>query len=200
MAKIGEGDTDLKERILKATEKLLRRYGAGKLSVVDVAREIGMSHGNVYRFFESKSVLLGAISERWLCNVVTPLIVITESEKPADAKLVEWIDQLRATKRQRFLDDPELFSLYGEIAIQARDEVTRHISQMLDLLQRILEEGKEQGIFHFADSRQTATAILYATSRLHHPAFVSAPHYPSETEARLLINMVVAALKSPDNK
>jgi AcrR family transcriptional regulator len=200
MAKIGEGDTDLKERILKTTEKLLRRYGAGKLSVVDVAREIGMSHGNVYRFFESKSVLLGAISERWLCNVVAPLTVITESKKAADVKLVEWIDQLRATKRQRFLDDPELFALYGEISLQRRDEVTRHIDQMLDLLQSILEEGKEQKIFHFADSRQTARAILNATSRLHHPAFVSAPDYPSETEARLLVNMVVAALKSAENQ
>ncbi len=60
MAKISEGeaDLDLKERILQTTEKLLRRFGASKLSVVDVAREIGMSHGNVYRFFDSKSVLL----------------------------------------------------------------------------------------------------------------------------------------------
>jgi AcrR family transcriptional regulator len=198
MAKISSGDEDLKERIVKTTEKLLRRYGASKLSVVDVAREIGMSHGNVYRFFDSKAVLLGAIAERWLFNVMAPLAVITASAKPADVKLVEWIDQLRSTKRQRFLDDPELFALYGEIAVEAREEVIRHIEHMLDQLQCIVEEGNAQGIFHAADTRQTARAILNATARLHHPYFVSAADYPSEAEARYLINMVDIALKFAD--
>ncbi|MDR3615430.1 MAG: TetR/AcrR family transcriptional regulator [Candidatus Obscuribacterales bacterium] len=200
MAKISEGeaDLDLKERILQTTEKLLRRFGASKLSVVDVAREIGMSHGNVYRFFGSKSVLLGAVAERWLCKVMAPLTVIIESDKPADVKLTEWINQLRATKRQRHLEDPEVFKLYGEIAEQARDEVTRHIDHLLDQVQTIIEEGKAQGIFHVSDSRLAAKVVLSATSRLHHPAFVTSPDYPTETEAQYLIEMVIKALKSAE--
>lgn len=200
MAKTSEGDADLKERILTATEKLLRRYGASKLSVVDVAREIGMSHGNVYRFFDSKSALLGAIAERWLCNVMTPLTVIAESDKPADEKLVEWINKLRAIKRQRFQDEPEVFAFYGEIAEQARGEVTRHVEHMLDQLQGIIEEGKAQGIFHISDTRQAAKGTLNATSRLHHPAFVSSPDYPSETDAQFLINMVIVSLKASESE
>jgi len=191
----GEADLDLKERILQTTEKLLRRYGASKLSVVDVAREIGMSHGNVYRFFGSKSVLLGAISERWLCNVMTPLTVIANSNNSADVKLTEWINRLRTIKRQRYLDEPEFFALYGEIAEQARHEVTRHIDHMLDQLQTIIEEGKTQGIFHVADSREAARAVLSATARLHHPAFVALPDYPSDAEAAYLIKMVITGLK-----
>jgi AcrR family transcriptional regulator len=200
MTKISEGeaDLDLKERILQTTEKLLRRYGASKLSVVDVAREIGMSHGNVYRFFGSKSVLLSAIAERWLCKVMTPLTVIAESDKPADVKLTEWVNQLRAIKRQRYLDDPEFFALYGEIAEQARDEVTRHIEHMLHQLQAIIEEGKTQGIFHVSDTRLAARSVLSATVRLHHPAFVSSPDYPEDTEALYLINMLITALKSAE--
>ena len=198
MAKIGEGDADLKERILTTTEKLLRRHGASKLSVVDVAREIGMSHGNVYRFFGSKQVLLGAIAERWLVQVMAPLTVICRSDKPADAKLIEWIEKLRSIKRQRFSDDPELFALYQEIAEQARDEVVRHLDQMLDQLQLIIEEGNSQGIFHAPDSRRAAQAVLNATARLHHPLFVCGPDYPSDSDARYLINMVVTALKLSD--
>ncbi len=37
MAKISDGDADLKEKILMTTEKLLRRYGAKKLSVLAVS-------------------------------------------------------------------------------------------------------------------------------------------------------------------
>ncbi len=198
MAKISDGDADLKEKILTTTEKLLRRYGAKKLSVVDVAREIGMSHGNVYRFFSSKSLLLGAIAERWLCKVMTPLTAIAESERPAEEKLVEWLDKLRSIKRQKFLDDPEIFAFYGEIAEEARDEVTRHVDQMLSQLQGILEEGKREGVFHVADTKESAIAILNATARLHHPAFVSAQDYPSESQARYLTKMVIVALKFAD--
>jgi AcrR family transcriptional regulator len=198
MAKISDSDDDLKELIITTTEKLLHRYGAKKLSVVDVAREIGMSHGNVYRFFSSKSVLLGAISERWLSKVMTPLTVIIESDEPAEKKLVKWIDTLRTIKRQRCLDEPEVFALYGEIREEAGDAVIRHIEHLLDQLQSIVEQGKTEGVFHVTDTRQAAAAILSATARLHHPAFVTAPDYPSETEARYLINMVVVALKFVD--
>ena len=195
MAKTSDNDTDLKERIVLTTEKLLRRYGASKLSVVDVAREMGISHGNVYRFFGSKSELLGEVAERLLCKVMIPLTVILQSDTPADTKLVQWIDQLRTIKRERHQEDPELFGLYVGIAEQAEEVVAHHIEAMLDQLEQIINDGNKQGIFHVKNSRLAAAAVLGATSTLHHPKFVSAQNYPTEVEARYLINMVVTALK-----
>ena len=43
------------ERILEATEDVLRRYGLTKATVVDVARALDVSHGSVYRHFPSKA-------------------------------------------------------------------------------------------------------------------------------------------------
>ncbi len=129
---------------------------------------------------------------------MTPLTVIIESDKAADVKLSDWINQLRTTKRQRHLEDPEVFKLYGEIAEAARDEVKRHIDHLLDHLQTMIEEGNAQGIFHVTDTRLAAKTVLGATARLHHPAFVSAQDYPTETEAQYLIKMVINALKSAE--
>jgi AcrR family transcriptional regulator len=190
-----EDSVDLKERILQTTESLLRRYGATKLSVVDVAREIGMSHGNIYRFFGSKSILLAAIAERWLCKVEEPLSVITASKLPADQKLEKWLDELRRIKRQKHLKDPELFSIYGEIAEHLGDEVRKHIQIMLNQLAKIIEEGNKAGIFHSEDPSQSAIAVLHATSRLHHPGFVGASDYPSEEAARHLTKLVINSLR-----
>jgi AcrR family transcriptional regulator len=36
------------EQILEAAEDVLRRFGPGKATVVDVARALGVSHGSVY--------------------------------------------------------------------------------------------------------------------------------------------------------
>jgi AcrR family transcriptional regulator len=190
-----EDPVDLKERILQTTEILLRRYGATKLSVVDVAREIGMSHGNIYRFFSSKSVLMAAIAERWLCKVNAPLAVIANSKMPADKKLEKWLDELRSIKRQKFLSDPELFAIYGEVAEAARDEVRNHIESMLDQLEQIITEGNKSGIFNSEHPRQSARATLNATARLHHPLFVSSSDYPSDEEARHVTQLVINSLK-----
>ena len=41
----------LPERILDAAEAVLRRHGTEKANVVDIARSLDMSHGNIYRHF-----------------------------------------------------------------------------------------------------------------------------------------------------
>jgi len=197
--KVESEPVDLKEQILLTTEVLLRRYGATKLSVVDVAREIGMSHGNVYRFFASKSVLMAAIAERWLARVKAPLEAITNSEMPADKKLEHWLAELRRIKRQKFLSDPQLFAIYGEIAEQAREEVRQHIETMVNQVEQIIVEGKKAGLFACENPRQAAVAVLNATARFHHPTFVVAADYPSEEEAQELTCFVIRSLKF-DNK
>ena len=63
------------ERILQASEDVLRRYGPAKATVVDVARELDVSHGSVYRHFPSKAALRDAVAERWLASISEPLSV-----------------------------------------------------------------------------------------------------------------------------
>jgi AcrR family transcriptional regulator len=50
------------DRILDTAEEVLRRYGPAKATVIDVARALGVSHGNVYRFFPSKVALRDAVA------------------------------------------------------------------------------------------------------------------------------------------
>ena len=55
------------ERILEATEEVLRRYGLAKATVVDVARALDVSHGSVYRHFPSKASLREALARPCQC-------------------------------------------------------------------------------------------------------------------------------------
>lgn len=71
------------ERILEASEGVLRRFGPAKATVVDVARELGVSHGSVYRHFPSKAALRDAVAERWLASVLEPLAEVADWERPA---------------------------------------------------------------------------------------------------------------------
>lgn len=100
------------ERILDAAEEVLRRYGPAKATVVDVARFLQVSHGTIYRHFPSKAALRVAVAERWLHRVSTPLGAIAKEPGSATERLHRWLVQLIRLKRQKVLDDPELFATY----------------------------------------------------------------------------------------
>jgi AcrR family transcriptional regulator len=158
------------DRILDTAEKVLRRYGPAKATVIDVARALGVSHGSVYRFFPSKVALRDAVAERWLARVSTPLGVIADSDEAAPARLRRWVDGLSAAKRRMAKEDPELFDTFHAIAAEARDVVTEHLRILAGQIARIVTDGIAAGDFARTDAEVAGRAVLQATARFHHPA------------------------------
>lgn len=142
------------------------------MTVVDVARALGMSHANVYRHVASKAALRDAVAERWLKTVSDPLEAIANQKGPADARLETWLRTLVAAKRRKVANDPALFATYDAIAQDARAVVDGHIATMHRQLVRIVTDGVAQGIFQVADPDAAAWAVLHASIRFHHPHFV----------------------------
>jgi AcrR family transcriptional regulator len=158
------------ERILEATEEVLRRFGLAKATVVDVARVLDVSHGSVYRHFPSKASLRDAVAKRWLERANAPLEKIAESPGPAPARLERWLRAMFAIKHKKVCDDPEMFATYLALAQEARDVVKAHKEGLVDQIAHILSDGVKQGAFHVPDVKASARAIFEATTRFHHPA------------------------------
>jgi AcrR family transcriptional regulator len=158
------------ERILKAAEGVLRRFGPDKATVVDVARALGVTHGSVYRHFASKAALRDAVVRRWLETMMPPLEAVAAGEGPAPGRLRRWLDLLVATKRARADDDPELFAAYFSLATQAREVVQAHIDVLVRQAAGIIADGVARGEFTAADPVASGRAVLHATSRFHNPA------------------------------
>jgi AcrR family transcriptional regulator len=159
-----------RERILDAAEDVLRRFGPGKATVIDVARALGVSHGSVYRHFSSKAALRDAVLERWLGRVSTPLAAIVEEKGPAAQRLRRWLDALIAVKQQKVQSDPELFATYVALAAGAREVIAAHVDLLAGQLSRIIADGVAQGEFTVADPAEAARAVIDATGRFHNPA------------------------------
>ncbi|WP_225844707.1 TetR/AcrR family transcriptional regulator [Streptomyces sp. HPF1205] len=162
-----------RERILEATEDVLRRYGPAKATVVDVARALGVSHGSVYRHFPTKSLLREAVTQRWLDRNRDELEVFAaDTAAPAPERLRRWLDGLFAAKRRKALGDPELFATFTVLAGEKRGTVTRHIEEMTEQLRRILADGTARGEFAPppAGLPAAARAVWDATTRYHDPA------------------------------
>jgi AcrR family transcriptional regulator len=158
------------ERILEASEDVLRRYGPAKATVVDVARELGVSHGSVYRHFPTKAALRDAVAERWLAAVSEPLAEIANEDGPATERLRRWLDVLVSSKQDRARDDPELFATYAEIAGESRRVITEHVDRLVAQLARIIADGVEKRAFAATDAQAAGRAVFDATARFHNPA------------------------------
>lgn len=139
------------EEILVTAEDVLRRYGPGKATVVDVARALGVSHGSVYRHFASKADLRDAVAERWLKRIVEPLEKIAAQSGSASQRLEAWLRLLVKSKHSRALDDPELFATYITLVNDAREVIQAHIGSLVGQLSRIITDGVKQGEFHVED-------------------------------------------------
>jgi AcrR family transcriptional regulator len=158
------------ERILEATEDVLRRFGLAKATVVDVARALDVSHGSVYRHFPSKASLREAVAKRWLERLNAPLAKIAEASGPAPARLERWLRTMILIKQKKVSDDPEMFATYLALAQEACKTVKAHKDGLVDQLAHIVSDGVKQGVFQVSDAKAAARAVFDATSRFHHPA------------------------------
>jgi AcrR family transcriptional regulator len=186
------------ERILEATEDVLRRYGLAKATVVDVARALDVSHGSVYRHFPSKASLREAVAKRWLDRVNAPLQKIAESSGPAPARLEHWLRAMIAIKHKKVCEDPEMFETYLTLAQEACKVVKAHKDGLVDQIAHILADGVEQKVFEVADLKASARALFDATSRFHHPAHAeewSDPALPARIDT--VMALLLRGLEAP---
>jgi AcrR family transcriptional regulator len=157
------------DRILATAEDVVRRFGPAKATVVDVARALGVSHAAVYRHVATKAKLRELVVGRWVEATMGPLRAIVASRGPAPERLRKLFDTLVAIKRRRATDDPELFAAYRTLAAETQSVAPAHVEELVVLTAAIIRSGVKEGTFRKVDPMAAGRAVLFATSRFHHP-------------------------------
>ncbi|GHI07889.1 TetR family transcriptional regulator [Streptomyces cellostaticus] len=183
------------ERILEATEEVLRRHGPAKATVVDVARALGVSHGSVYRHFRTKAALREAVTKRWLDRTSEKLAVIAAGDGAPEQRLRAWLAALFEAKRHKAGDDPELFATYTVLTDENGTVVGEHIADLTAQLTRIIETGSASGAFTAADPAAAARAVFQATGRFHDPCYAREWQGPGiQDEFEAVVDLLVRGL------
>jgi AcrR family transcriptional regulator len=159
-----------RDRILATAEDVIRRFGPAKATVVDVARALGVSHAAVYRHVANKAELRDLVVGGWVETTMPALRDIVALRSPAPERLRRLLDTLIAVKRRRAADDPELFAAYRTLAADAQSVVVAHVEELVGLTATVIRSGVKEGTFRSLDPVTAGRAVLFATSRFHHPA------------------------------
>src|SRR5688572_13391307 len=158
---------DVKDAILDATDTLLARFGYRKMTVEDIAREVGVGKGTIYLHFSSKEEVVLSHVDRIVDRLKERLWGIARSGDSAASRL-----RLMLMTRVLFRFDSiqhytqSLNDLLAALRPGLLARRARYFDEEAQIFAEVLNKGRDEGEFEFNDALSVAYALLSATNGL----------------------------------
>ncbi|MCW0000654.1 TetR family transcriptional regulator [Pararhizobium sp. YC-54] len=183
-------------RILDAAERLFRHYGYAKTNVADIARDLGMSPANIYRFFASKTEIHQAICGRMLAGSYQQASEISRLPISAADRLRRYLHAEHQLIVTAMLDHEKVHEMVIVAIERDWHVIEKHIDRMHELLQEIIRQGIAAGEFAEQDPAAAARCFGAATVNMCHPQLVAqCLAKPNRATAEELIEFAIKALR-----
>jgi AcrR family transcriptional regulator len=160
-------------RILDCAERLFRHYGYTKMTVADVAKELGMSTANIYRFFASKTEIHQAVCGRMLAASYEMALEIARQPISAADRLRAYIHAQHKMTLETMLDEQKVHEMVIVAIERDWHVIERHVDSIHDIIAGVIAEGIASGEFASQDPQIAARCFGAATVNLCHPQMVA---------------------------
>jgi AcrR family transcriptional regulator len=195
MPKTGLTAAEIRDKAIDVTIERMRRYGFDRVRLVDIAKELGVSHAALYTHFADRGALLDAVSERWVNALEISLEAICRKDKDPVAKIHEWFQKLYSAKREKVLTDPELYKSFNAAAEQRKQFYLSHLTHAISQLRRLVEEAVGKKKLAKYPVARTVVLLLEATAGFHNPNLVAQRvHEKREPLLKQLLDAVINGL------
>lgn len=158
---------EIRDAILDATDKLLARYGYQKMTIDDLAAEVGIGKGSIYLHFKSKEEIALSHVDRIIERLCARLETIAKSDLPPDERLrkmsLERVSYRFGSVQHYTKSINELLSsLRAKLLARRREHHLREAA----IFARVISEGQKLKHFVKSNPDQTANAFITATNAL----------------------------------
>ena len=159
--------SDIRDLILDAVDALLAKFGYRKMTMVDVARQVGIGKGTIYLHFPSKEELVLAHIDRIAETVVRKIGEIAASTDPVDRRIRRML-VLRVL--HRFDSVAHYSQSLGDLlsSVRAALIVRRQawFEKEAAVFEGVLREGARLGTLDCPDPRSAAFVLIQSTNSL----------------------------------
>jgi AcrR family transcriptional regulator len=187
-------------RLLEIARAHVRKFGAARTTIVGIAREAGMTHAYVYRYFPSKEALFEEMTASWLRTLEARLREAADGADPAYDKLERMLLAIHRAYRQKLDSDAALFDLLIDALEKGKGSARKHRARVQADIQRVVEDGVASGAFAMNDRRRALSLIFDAAHRFIHPLAVrldaQTPAVALEARFERIIALALRALRS----
>lgn len=158
---------EVREAILDATDSLLSRYGYKKMTIDDLAREVGIGKGSVYLHFTSKEEIVLSHVDRIIEQLKGKLSAIANADEKPEERLRKMLETRvlhRFESVQHYTQS--LNDLLAAIrpSFLARRET--YFTQEARIFAGVIADGQKSGDFAAGDASEIAESLILATNSL----------------------------------
>ncbi|SHE89519.1 transcriptional regulator, TetR family [Seinonella peptonophila] len=153
-----------RNEILDAAQRLIYTKGYERMTIGDILTDLQISSGAFYHYFKSKPAVLEGFIERIKEEVESPFLpILHDPHLSALEKLQGFFNTLDNLRLVRKTDVVELAHIWYDdsnaIVRQKVDEAV--LKQRVPLLNEIIHQGIQEGIFKLAYSEHISEVILF---------------------------------------
>jgi AcrR family transcriptional regulator len=188
---------DTRTRILDEAERLFRHYGYTKTTVADIARELGMSPANVYRFFASKTAIHEALADRMVAEVEVGAWKIARLPLPAAERLRMFVVEKHKATVATMLDERKVHEMVSVALEEQWSVIEAHLDRVTSIVAMVIKEGIANGEFANRDPDVMARCFFASVISVCHPQVVAqCLHKPNRATPEELAEFAIRALKA----
>lgn len=192
------------EAILDATERLIARFGYRKMTIDDLAREVGIGKGSIYLHFTSKEEIALSHIDRIIERLKRRLKQIASQDISSEAKVREMLVErviFRFDSVQHYSEG--LNELLSQLRAKLLERRKRYFEEEAHLFAAVIEQGVASGEFRKLDALEAADTLLLATNSLL-PYSLSTGELGERAEieqkTRAVADMLLKGLSSDDSR
>jgi AcrR family transcriptional regulator len=190
-------DNQTKARIVETAEALFKQYGYQKTTVSDIAKKLGMSPANVYRFFESKKEINETVALRLTGEVEAACRKLADSHGAAAERVKQLISIVHTMSKERYTEDVRMHEMVAAAMRDSWSMVKDHILRTDAIIAEIIQQGINSGEFVETDSRVAARCLHTAIMRFSHPGLIIECADMEEPTLEQMTEFVLRALRKP---
>lgn len=157
----------VREAILDATERLIARFGYRKMTIDDLAQEVGIGKGSIYLHFASKEEIALSHIDRIIERLKRRLQQIASQDIRSEAKIREMLVErvlFRFDSVQHY--SAGLNELLSQLRANLLERRKRYFDEEAHLFAAVIDEGVAAGEFRSHDALAAAHTLLMATNSL----------------------------------
>jgi len=149
------------EAILRAAIKVFSRSGFFNSKVADVAREAGVADGTVYLYFRNKDDILVSIFN----HVMEEALALGRKRLEEAGDPIEKLKRIVYAHLDQLGHDRDLAVVF-QVELRSSTKFMEQfsatkVSEYLDLIRGVIEEGKKKGVFRRGLNTTIAAKVLF---------------------------------------
>jgi TetR/AcrR family fatty acid metabolism transcriptional regulator len=157
----------MRDAILDAANELLGRYGYNKMTVDDLAAEVGIGKGTIYLHFPSKEEVVLSTIDRMVDRLLVKLAEIAEGPGSVASRLESMlVTRILYRFDNRHHDSKSMDELLSALRTPYLARRERYFAAEAAVLAEVLEEGRAHDELSLDDVAATAQTLILATNAL----------------------------------